>query len=159
MSNNSSQYVKKLESLANESVWLPAKINSDGTIENAWQAVVEVTGAEKGESNFKKMQKPTKHGYKDHCDLGTYVMNMHRKYLPVQELAGDSRNQINDAEGVRFVRLGQYVKRSKLNPQDRIFAQAAREAVRILEEKEKAKKNSTAQSNSAEAESERIFVA
>lgn len=158
MSNNSSQYVKKLESLANESVWLPAKINEDGTIENAWQAYVKVSGAEKGEGNFKKMQRPTKHGYKDHCDLGTYVMNMHVKYEPVQAQVGEKANALVD--GARLVRLGQYVKRSKLNPQDRIFAEAARNAARILEEKAKEKKNnSTAQSNSAEAESERIFVA
>lgn len=152
-------YVSKLEKLANEKVWVPAKINSDGTIENAKQVYVRVTGAEKGESNFKKSQRPTKHGYKEGCDLGTYVMNMHVRYEDISPLEGDKKNTIVD--GARLVRLGGYVKRSKLTPQDRIFAEAARRATEIISDPNfKGKQtNSTAQPTSAEAESKRIFVA
>ena len=152
------EYAKQLERLANQKVWMPAQIHDDGTISNAKQVYVKVTGAEKGESNFKKMQKPTKHGYKSGCDLGTYVMNIHVKYEDVTPLAGDQKNTIVD--GARLVRLGGYVKRSKLTPQNRIFDEAARRAAEIISNPSFiGNKNSTAQTTSTEAESKRIFVA
>lgn len=117
-------YVKWLKQQTNEKVWLPARINPDGTIDNVTQAHVRIMGAKKGESNFKKSQKPTKHGYKKGCDLGTYVMNLHPEYEIVKT------NEIDiDAKVLRY---GKTVKRRYLTPQDRIFAQAAERAAEIL---------------------------
>lgn len=127
------EYQKQLERLANETVWVPAKVHEDGTIENAMQAYVHVKGAYKGESNFKKQQRPTKHGYSDGCDLGTYVMNMHVEYDPVMPETGAIKAEI--ALDAKVLRYGRYIKRSKLTPQDRIFAEAAKKASLILEMK------------------------
>lgn len=154
-----SDYTKKLERLADEKVWVPAKVHEDGTIENAMQAYVHVRGADKGESNFKKQQKPTKHGHAEGCDLGTYVMNMHVEYDPVMPEAGAVKAEI--AIDARVLRYGRYIPRRRLSPQDRIFDEAAKNAARILESKNfiNGNKNSTAQPTSAEAESKRIFAA
>lgn len=148
---NPADYAKTLERKANDKVWMPAKIHMDGTISNAKQVYVRVTGAEKGESNFKKSQRPTKHGYREGCDRGTYVMNIHVKYEDVTPMAGDQKNTIVD--GARLVRLGGYVKRSRLTPQDRIFAEAAKLAIDVLQSK------ATAQSTITEAEPKRTFAA
>jgi hypothetical protein len=137
-------YIKSLERLADETVWVPAKVHEDGTIENAMQAYVRIKGAYKGEGNFKKQQKPTKHGYSDGCDLGTYVMNMHVEYDPVMPEKGATKAEI--ALDAKVLRYGRYIKRSRLTPQDRIFAQAAKYAALILSTK------ATAQPTSAEAE-------
>ena len=153
-----SDYAKSLERKAQEKVWMPAQIHEDGTIDNATQVYVKVRGADKGEGNFKKMQRPTKHGYKEGCDLGTYVMNMHVEYEPVQTEKGDLKNSI--ADGARIIRYGRYVPRSRLSPQDRIFAEAAKRAAEIVTSPDFKGTNSTAQpQTSTEAESKRIFVA
>ena len=156
---NLSEYAKSLERKAQEKVWMPTQIHEDGTIDNATQVYVKVRGAEKGESNFKKMQKPTRHGHKEGCDLGTYVMNMHIEYEPVQTEKGDLKNSI--ADGARIIRYGRYVPRKNLTPQDRIFAEAAKRAAEIVTSNNfvSTKTNSTAQPTSTEAESKRIFVA
>ena len=153
-----SDYTAELERLANEKVWMPAQVHNDGTIENATQAYVRVRGADKGECNFKKMQKPTKHGHAEGCDLGTYVMNMHVEYDMIKAEKGAIKTEI--ALDARVLRYGRYVPRQRLTPQDRIFAEAARRATEIISDPNfKGNQNSTAQITSAEAESKRNFVA
>lgn len=151
-------YADKLQRLANEKVWMPAQVHDDGMIENATQAYVRVRGADKGECNFKKMQKPTKHGHADGCDLGTYVMNMHVEYDLLKAEKGAVKTEI--ALDARVLRYGRYVPRKRLTPQDRIFAEAAKRATEIISDPNfKGNNNSTAQPTSTEAESKRIFVA
>lgn len=112
---------------ASKSQYEPPSVVCTGKVGNVVQAHVRTTGAESGESNFKKQQKPTKHGYKQGCDLGTYVMNMHTEVtiLDTQEIDPDAR----------IMRYGKWVKKSRLSPQDRIFAEAAKKASLILEMK------------------------
>jgi hypothetical protein len=75
-------YINWLEADSRRTVFVPAQVNSDGTIDNAVQAYRRITGARSGECNFKKSQRPARKGtFSEGCERGTFVQNLHPEYV------------------------------------------------------------------------------
>lgn len=112
-------YERLYNSIANQRMWLPAVIHTDGTVENTTQAYVKTRGARKGESNYKTRKRPTKYGEFETAQ-GTFVANKHTdvQIIKTKELDVDAK----------ILRLGRYVRTTHADGWSGIFAQACKQA-------------------------------
>lgn len=180
MTANNEKYVKKLEQMANEKVWMPAKITEGGTVENILQGTAVSQGPERGhwsyKSNGERAWFKGQRNYIRQMDPRTLehvneskVMNKNFK----MEIEGEEKtNPITGKKYVeatkeivpdaKIVRYGKWVKRERLTPQDRIFAEAVRKYKEVISSPNfignNNKTNSTAQPTSTEAESKQTFA-
>jgi hypothetical protein len=139
------KYVNWLLADSRRTVFVPAQVNSDGTIDNAVQAYIRTKGARAGESNFKKSQRPARKGtFSEGSDLGTFVQNLHPEYTILR-----TREIDIDAKVLRYgtrLAVKRLAARDSAAGWDQIAAYSQARAAEILKSKDLAAEKEIVQS-------------